>query len=628
MAYNLLISRNHQLNLTIDQIVGIYNGTIREWNDSSIVEINPNVRLPEATIRVIARADDAGSTEIFTSTLCRYSSAWNESYGRFSEGLDQNEEPYHWSADVMSLYGRTNRGMSGIVLSYRNSIGYVSSADVVVTQLQYARILQNGEPLDIEIDDYYKAMDRSLYEFDDRFNVDLAYYVEEGEYPFIGYSYFIVDKYEEDNCDLAMEMVRYIEWIGNDDFARDEVTDFKVAPVSTDVSSRVTNEILKEMTCDGNNLYAMVEEQKRAELISTQKWRIPVYITLPIVFVLILCLIGYIIWQQVKLRRAILSDEWKIDKRDVSLQWTHTHGLVGKATAGSAISLALSMGSQISVSAFSNVYGVGLWQKKAISLREIKVQNLRVQDKAVKKTLIWMRDKIQHNNVLRFYGIVFLSDSDRYYVSDHSPKGTLSDVVQNDKYRIDDNIKFSLAMDTANGMAFLHSQHLLHTNLNSESCHIDQRWNVRVSDWENYKLDTLSKSRRISKQSVSPISVDDYPDDPNVMARHLFYADPETLHDDWDGQYKKHHDVYSFAMIVVEIFTREDPYSEYGMRMEPVQVLNEIKSNGLKPDLALIAPRSLHNILADTWHSDVTQRPSFSQLGKLLKASKQSRKGK
>ena len=319
MAYNLLISRNHQLNLTIDQIVGIYNGTIREWNDSSIVEINPNVRLPEAAIRVIARADDAGSTEIFTSTLCRYSSAWNESYGRFSEGLDQNEEPYHWSADVMSLYGRTNRGMSGIVLSYRNSIGYVSSADVVVTQLQYARILQNGEPLDIEIDDYYKAMDRSLYEFDDRFNVDLAYYVEEGEYPFIGYSYFIVDKHEEDNCDLAMEMVRYIEWIGNDDFARDEVTDFKVAPVSTDVSTRVTNEILKEMTCDGDNLYAMVEEQKRAELISTQKWRIPVYVTLPIVFMLILCLIGYIIWQQVKLRRAILSDEWKIDKRDVSL---------------------------------------------------------------------------------------------------------------------------------------------------------------------------------------------------------------------------------------------------------------------------------------------------------------------
>ena len=40
--------------------------------------------------------------------------------------------------------------------------------------------------------------------------------------------------------------------------------------------------------------------------------------------------------------------------------------------------------------------------------------------------------------------------------------GTLSDVIQNDKYRIDDNIKFSLSMDIGAGMSFLHSQGIVH----------------------------------------------------------------------------------------------------------------------------------------------------------------------
>lgn len=631
MAYNLLINPNYSLNLTLEQVTGIYNGSIREWNDSSIAAINPNVNLPNETIRVIARADDSGSTEIFTSTLSRYCPDWNATYGSFSEGIDADDQPIHWPDDVMTLYGRTNRGMSGIILSYRNSIGYVSSADVVVSQLTYAKILQDDVMLDVSIDDYYHAMENSFDHFNARFNADLAYYVKEGEYPFIGYSYFIVDMYEEESdCDLAVELVRYIEWIGEDEFARDEVTDFKVAPVSEAISEKIVKDVLKKMTCDGRNLYDLVEEQKRAELISTQKWRIPVYIALPIIFVLILILIGYIIWQQVKLRRAILSDEWRIDRKNITLQWTHQQGAVGKGP-GSSISLALSMGSHVSASAFSNVYGVGLWDKKVVCLREIKVQQtLRVQDKDIKRILIWMRDKIQHNNVLRFYGIVYLSDSEWYYVSDHSPKGTLSDVVQNEKYRIDDNIKFSLALDIANGMAFLHSHSLLHTALTSECCFIDQRWNVRVADWENHKLDTMTKARRTSKTSVLPWTPLEEHDDPNIMARRQYWTDPHMLTSDptqGEAEFRRHHDVYSFGLILVEIFTREDPYSEYSYDMEPVVILEAIKSRGLKPDLELISPPSLHNILASTWHEHSARRPSFNQLGKSLKVSKQSRKG-
>ena len=144
LACNLNINPAYNLNLTMDLIVGIFNGSVQFWNDSEIVKINPNVNLPNATIRVITRADESGSTEIFTSALSVYSPEWNATYGTFSKGLDINEEPIYWDPDVVSLYGRTNRGMSGIILSYRNSIGYVSIADSVVAQLRYVTILQDG----------------------------------------------------------------------------------------------------------------------------------------------------------------------------------------------------------------------------------------------------------------------------------------------------------------------------------------------------------------------------------------------------------------------------------------------------------------------------------------------------
>ena len=43
---------------------GIYNGTIRKWNDASIKELNEN--MPDEEIKVVVRADRSGTTFIVT----------------------------------------------------------------------------------------------------------------------------------------------------------------------------------------------------------------------------------------------------------------------------------------------------------------------------------------------------------------------------------------------------------------------------------------------------------------------------------------------------------------------------------------------------------------------------------
>lgn len=270
-----------------------------------------------------------------------------------------------------------------------------------------------------------------------------------------------------------------------------------------------------------------------------------------------------------------------------------------------------------------------IYGQKAVCLRRIGVARLYTHKKEVKKLLLWMRDKIQHNNVLRFYGIVVLDSTiETFYVCDYCPKGTLSDVVQNDKYRIDDNIKFSLAMDVAAGMNFLHGHGIVHGNLNSENCFIDQRWNVKVAEWENSKLETYHRTKKSSKASVSPLDVQIFAEDPNILARKLLWKDAEIASQDQVPVYQKYHDMYSFSLILVEIFTREDPFEECAAKMERIEILIAVRSMNLRPDLRLINPKTVRPIIADAWKNDRVERPSFSQINKALKSAKPSRKGK
>lgn len=171
-----------------------------------------------------------------------------------------------------------------------------------------------------------------------------------------------------------------------------------------------------------------------------------------------------------------------------------------------------------------SVEAIGLWKEKAVVLRSFP-NALSLERIACKKCLIFLRDKINHFNVVSFLGVTIF-DNAAYLVSDHSPKGTLRDVVQDDRYKLDENIKFSLALDVAGGLKYLHSQNLNHGNLTSDSCVVDQRWNVRIADWEYTKLAEFSiGSRRASLNSNLSESEKDY----DVEARNFMWYAPEVL---------------------------------------------------------------------------------------------------
>ena len=91
--------------------------------------------------------------------------------------------------------------------------------------------------------------------------------------------------------------------------------------MTTHIYQRITNEVLYQMTCDGQRVSTLVAEQKLLEQDISIYWKVPLMIILGLVLITITSLLCYIIYQRYRLRKAVLSDEWKINQHEITLTW-------------------------------------------------------------------------------------------------------------------------------------------------------------------------------------------------------------------------------------------------------------------------------------------------------------------
>jgi phosphate transport system substrate-binding protein len=70
-----------ELNFTPRALVGIYLGTITQWNDPEIAKVNSHISLPDKEIVVVHRQDGSGTTHVWTDYLSKVSLDWRQRVG-------------------------------------------------------------------------------------------------------------------------------------------------------------------------------------------------------------------------------------------------------------------------------------------------------------------------------------------------------------------------------------------------------------------------------------------------------------------------------------------------------------------------------------------------------------------
>ncbi|MBO1324016.1 phosphate ABC transporter substrate-binding protein PstS [Acetobacter sp. TBRC 12305] len=117
------------LRLTGPILADIFAGTITQWNDPRIAQVNPGLALPDMPIAPLHRADGSGTTYVFTDYLSRVSPQWHDAVGQGTSVA--------WPGGAGA---RGNDGIAAYVANTAGSIGYVEYAYAVRNHLAMVQL--------------------------------------------------------------------------------------------------------------------------------------------------------------------------------------------------------------------------------------------------------------------------------------------------------------------------------------------------------------------------------------------------------------------------------------------------------------------------------------------------------
>lgn len=217
-----------ELKLNPDVLTAIFLGDIKKWNDPKIVEINPDLKLPDRDITVIHRSDGSGTTAVFVDYLSKVSKTWEEKVGR---GTSVN-----WP---VGLGGKGNEGVTGQVKQVEGAIGYTELVYAIQTKISFASIKNKADKFVIPSADSITAAAAGVALPEDmRVSVTNA----EGDlaYPISSYTYLLVYQ-DTDNKVKAESLGKFLKWCMTD--GQKIAKDLNYAPLPEEVIKRVVEKI-------------------------------------------------------------------------------------------------------------------------------------------------------------------------------------------------------------------------------------------------------------------------------------------------------------------------------------------------------------------------------------------------
>ncbi|UCG97841.1 MAG: phosphate ABC transporter substrate-binding protein PstS [Burkholderiales bacterium] len=188
-----------QMKLSGAVLGDIYLGKITKWNDAAIAGLNPGLKLPDAQIAVVRRADGSGTSFIFTNYLSKVNEQWKSKVG---EGT-----AVKWPTGAG---GKGNEGVAAFVQRLPNSIGYVEYAYAKQNKMTYP-LLQNAAGNFVAPDDASFKAAAAGADWAKSFYQILTNQPGKEAWPITGAT-FIVMHARQDKPQQAAAALRFFDW--------------------------------------------------------------------------------------------------------------------------------------------------------------------------------------------------------------------------------------------------------------------------------------------------------------------------------------------------------------------------------------------------------------------------------
>ncbi|GLE00974.1 hypothetical protein PINS_up009771 [Pythium insidiosum] len=272
------------------------------------------------------------------------------------------------------------------------------------------------------------------------------------------------------------------------------------------------------------------------------------------------------------------------DEDDAPLEQRHTEIDLNDVT----------MGCKIGHGAFGEVYKA-TWRGQRVAVKLLTKQEL--SDDVIREfeREIDIMGLLGHPNICRLVG-ASLRPSQRALVLELVEHGSLWNLLQSPRVMLTTSLRAKFALETARGMTYLHTfEHpILHRDMKSPNLLVDSDYTIKISDFG------------LARVKAQIQTMTGYCGTVQWMA-------PEVL---GCCKYTEKADVYSFGIVLWEIFSRRCPYDS----MQAIQVAMGVLNHDLRPAVPRGCPPFFAYLMQLCWERAPERRPSFEAIVRMCES--------
>jgi serine/threonine protein kinase len=202
--------------------------------------------------------------------------------------------------------------------------------------------------------------------------------------------------------------------------------------------------------------------------------------------------------------------------------------------------------------------------------------------------------KLRHPCITTVMGAVVCLKEEPMLVMEYMDNGSLQDILHNETMILEGELVLPILRDITCGVRFLHSAcpPIIHGDLKAQNVLVDSKFRAKVSDFG------LTLKKGVGATGTP------------------FWMAPELLRGESDNTAAS--DVYSFGIILYEVYSRKDPYTGEDMKAVIEQVADPIVNK--RPPVPPACPPVVASLMSDCLSADPAERPTFERLDLRLKS--------
>jgi len=263
----------------------------------------------------------------------------------------------------------------------------------------------------------------------------------------------------------------------------------------------------------------------------------------------------------------------------------------------------VTLGKAIGQGAFGRVYRCNVsGEKELLVAKSINSVALRKEDQNLFRIELTVWSKLNHPSCIRLIGVC-LERPEYLLICPFCEGGTLAGrhemLLKKRSPPIATAVLVRQALQVASGMAYLHSQNIMHRDLKSPNILLTAAGDLRISDFGLAKYAPTEKSLLTAETGS------------------YRWMAPEVLRHE---PYDRSCDVFSFGMLCWEMLTYSMPFE----KLTPVQAAFAVAIDGHRPIIPRFCSTDIAKLLNRCWDKSSEQRPSFDAITLELEAKAKS----